>query len=79
MKHAADFETEINDTVYGVVITHYSKVRGSFSRDAESDVDYYGYIECEWFLVDENGQEANVPLTEELFRRIDAEVDEVMA
>lgn len=80
MKHIADIDTTINGIPCGVVVTHYLKVPGD-SR-ADSDWDYYGYTEREWFVVDRKGYRANwlekmIGRDEE--RRINSEIDEVMA
>jgi len=39
-------------------VIDYSSVKGSYSYHAPSDVDYYGYTECEWDLLDRKGYRA---------------------
>lgn len=39
-------------------VTHYECVRGSYSRNAPSDMDYYGYSESEWEVLDQRGRPA---------------------
>ena len=81
MKHSADFETTVAGIPCGVVVSHYEKVEGDKGTWA-SDVDYYGYTECDWFLVDRKGYRANwleKKLTDKEFRSIDRQVVEVMA
>ena len=81
MKHSADFETTVAGIPCGVVVSHYEKVEGDKGTWA-SDVDYYGYTECDWFLVDRKGYRANWlegKMTRKDERRIEREIDEVMA
>lgn len=39
-------------------VTHYNAVRGSYSSNAPSDLDFYGYVECEWDVLDQRGRPA---------------------
>lgn len=78
MKHEATFEIELGDDLYGVVVTYFNRVEGDKGTWA-SDVDYYGYTESEWFLVDENGEKVDITLTDRQFRYIDNAVCEEMA
>ena len=39
-------------------VTHYHSVRGSYSRNAASDLDYHGYTEVEWEVLDRRGRRA---------------------
>lgn len=53
----------IDHTVLGglpcqIGVTSYRVVRGSFSYDAPSDLDYYGYTELEYLLLDRRGRHA---------------------
>ena len=61
-KHAAHYEAEIDSNVAGIPciigVTYYKSVRGSYSYHAASDLDYYGYTECEWELLDRKGYKA---------------------
>lgn len=78
MKHEATFEIELGDDLYGVVVTYFNRVEGDKGTWA-SDVDYYGYTESDWFLVDENGEKVDITLTDRQFRYIDNAVCEEMA
>lgn len=54
--------TYIDSRVAGIpcqieVVT-YERVRGSYSYNAPSDLDYYGYTECEWNVCDQRGRPA---------------------
>jgi len=78
MKHEATFEIELGDDLYGVVVTHFDRVEGDTGTWA-SDVDYYGYIESDWFLVDENGEKVEITLTEKQCNYIESEIAEFFA
>ena len=76
---------EIESTVAGIPcligVTEFSSVRGSYSYNAPSDMDYYGYTECEWEVLDRNGRPAawlERKLTAADPSRIDQEIEEAM-
>lgn len=76
-----DFETTVCGIPCGVVITHYLDVPGSFNRNANSDVDYYGLTECDWYLVDRKGYKAKwleKKLTNKDIDRINYEIEKYM-
>lgn len=37
-------------------VTHFQKVRGSFSREAASDMDYHGWTDIEFAVYDRKGR-----------------------
>ena len=39
-------------------VTHFESVKGSFSRNADSDLDYYGYVDASWEVCDRRGRPA---------------------
>lgn len=39
-------------------VTYYMSQPGSYSRNAASDMDYYGYTECEFDICDRRGRPA---------------------
>lgn len=53
---------EIESTVAGIpciiAVTSYDDVAGSFSHYADSDMDFYGYTECEFDILDRKGYRA---------------------
>ncbi len=64
-----------------VRVTRHTRVRGSFSRNAPSDLDYYGYTESEWQVCDSKGRAAlwlERKMTDDDRVRIDEAVDEWM-
>jgi hypothetical protein len=77
---------EIESTVAGIPcligVTEFSSVRGSYSYHADSDMDYYGYTESEWVVLDRRGRPAawlERKLTDAERSRIEQEVAETMA
>jgi hypothetical protein len=77
---------EIESTVAGIPcligVKEFSSVRGSYSYHADSDMDYYGYTESEWVVLDRRGRPAawlERKLTDAERSRIEQEVAETMA
>ena len=77
------YEAEIETTIAGIPcligVTHYECVRGSYSYNAVSDMDYYGYSEAEWDVLDRKGYKAawlERKLTARDHDRINAEIDQ---
>jgi hypothetical protein len=76
---------EIESTVAGIPcligVTEFSSVRGSYSYHADSDMDYYGYTESEWVVLDRRGRPAawlERKLTDADRCRIEQEIAEAM-
>ena len=74
---------EIESTVAGIPciigVTHYDSVEGSYSYNADSDLDYYGYNDAEWEVLDRKGYKAawlERKLTASDHDRINAEIDQ---
>lgn len=64
-----------------VRVTRHVAVRGSFSRNAPSDLDYYGYTESDWEVCDSRGRAApwlERKMTDADRERIEEAVDEWM-
>lgn len=77
------YQAEIETTIAGIPcligVTHYECVRGSYSYNAASDMDYYGYREAEWEVLDRKGYKAawlERKLTARDHDRINAEIDQ---
>lgn len=77
--------TEIESRVAGIPciirVTHFESVRGSYNYNAPSDMDYYGYTESEWEVLDRRGRPAawlERKLTDADRSRIDQEIEEAM-
>lgn len=80
---ANHYEAEIETTIAGIPcligVTHYECVRGSYNYNAASDMDYYGYSESEWIVLDRKGYKAawlERKLTADDHDRINAEIDQ---
>lgn len=77
-----DIETTVAGIPCLVRVTHYLKVPGCFSHNADSDLDYYGYTEAEWHICDQRGRKADWlerKLTRRDEERILDEIDEAMS
>ena len=76
-----EFESNVCGIPCIIRVTHFVSVRGSYSYNAPSDMDYYGYRECEWEVLDRNGRPAawlERKLNDRERGRIDDEVFEHM-
>jgi hypothetical protein len=76
---------EIESTVAGIPcligVIEFSSVRGSYSYNAPSDMDYYGYTESDWEVLDRRGRPAawlDRKLTGADRCRIEREIEEAM-
>lgn len=77
------YQAEIETTIAGIPcligVTHYECVRGSYNYNAASDMDYYGYSEADWVVLDRKGYKAawlERKLTARDHDRINAEIDQ---
>ncbi len=81
MTYIAEIESRISGIPCLIGVTHFNSVRGSYSYNAPSDMDYYGYTESEWEVLDRRGRPAawlERKLTDLERSRIDEEVFEHM-
>jgi hypothetical protein len=79
MSYLAEIETRVAGIPCIVGVTHFESVRGSFSYRADSDMDYYGYIECEFTVCDRRGRPApwlERKMTDKDTSRIESEIAE---
>ncbi len=53
-----EIESRISGIPCLIRVTHFESVRGSYSYNAASDWDYYGYTESEWEVLDRKGYKA---------------------
>jgi len=56
--YIAEIESRVAGIPCLIGVTHYHSVRGSYSYNAPSDLDYYGYTEAEWEVLDRRGRKA---------------------
>jgi hypothetical protein len=58
MKYIAEIETRVAGIPCLIGVIDFSRVGGSYSYHAASDMDYYGYTESEWDVCDSRGRKA---------------------
>jgi len=54
----AEIESRVAGIPCLIGVTEFQSVRGSYSYHADSDMDYYGYSESEWVVLDTRGRPA---------------------
>ena len=54
MNYLAEIPFEINDEPVTIGVTHFYKQEPDYTNDS-SDMDYYGYTEAEWDILDIEG------------------------
>jgi len=74
-------EYEINDTPCLIGVISYYRKPGTFNRNEDSDVDYYGYTEVEWEILDEHGEKSDqlIEMCAGLEEEIEEFIDEYYA
>ena len=60
MKYVADFDTKIAGIPCGITVTHYTYVKpwGGSVYTCPSELDYYGYTEFDYIVLDRKGYKA---------------------
>jgi hypothetical protein len=53
-----EMEYKISGIPCIIRVSHFESQKGSFSRDAASDLDYYGYDDIDWEVCDRRGRPA---------------------
>jgi len=79
MAYIAEIETRVAGIPCIVGVTYFESVRGSYSYHAASDMDYYGYTECEFEVLDRRGRKApwlERKLTDKIINEIEQEIAE---
>ena len=77
-----EIESRISGIPCLIRVTHFESVRGSYSYNAPSDMDYYGYTECEWEVLDRRGRPAawlERKLTDKMISEIESTVSQYFA
>jgi len=54
-----EIETRICGIPAVIRVTHYKHHKGTFDRNAPSDLDYYGYTDLEYEVCDQRGRPAD--------------------
>jgi len=57
-RQVGDFETRIQGIPCQIVIDFYERTPGSYNYNAPSDLDYYGYLDCNFTVLDRKGYPA---------------------
>ena len=81
MSYIAEIESRVAGIPCLIGVSHFDCVRGSYSYNAASDMDYYGYSESEWEVLDRRGRPAawlERKLTTADRDRIEQEIAETM-
>ena len=58
VSYLAEIETHVAGIPCIVGVVDYHRERGSYSYNAASDLDYYGYTEAAWEVLDRRGRKA---------------------
>lgn len=58
MSYIAEIEHRVAGIPCLIGVIDYSHTKGSYSYHADSDMDYYGYTECDWEILDRRGRPA---------------------
>jgi hypothetical protein len=81
MRYIAEIESRVAGIPCLIGVSQFDCVRGSYSYNATSDMDYYGYSESEWDVLDRRGRPAawlERKLTDDDRQRIEQEIAEAM-
>lgn len=81
MNTIAEIDTRVCGIPCTIAVTYFKAVKGSYSYNAPSDMDYSGYTESEWMLLDRKGGKAGWlerKLTEADIARIETEIHDYM-
>ncbi len=54
----AELEHRIAGIPCKIAVVSFTSVPASYSYNAPSDLDYYGYVESDWFVLDRRGRHA---------------------
>ena len=79
MAYIAEIETRVAGIPCIVGVTYFESVRGSYNYHAASDMDYHGYTECEFEVLDRRGRKApwlERKINDKIIREIEQEIAE---
>ena len=77
MAYIAEIETRVAGIPCIVGVTYFESVRGSYNYHAASDMDYHGYTECEFEVLDRRGRKApwlERKLTDKIINEIEQDI-----
>lgn len=81
MSYIAEIESRVAGIPCLIGVLSFDSVQGSYSYNAPSDMDYYGYSESEWDVLDRRGRPAawlERKLTDDDRQRIEQEIADAM-
>ena len=79
MSYIAEIETRVAGIPCIIGVIEYSSTSGSYNYNAASDMDYYGYTDCNWEVCDSRGRPAPWlarKVTDKIEREIESEIAE---
>lgn len=81
MSYIIDLDSRVAGIPCIVRVKSFHKQQGSYNREAASDMDFYGYTESDWELLDRRGRKADW-LTNKLkaddVERIESEIERAL-
>ena len=72
-RYIAEIEHRVAGIPCLIGVIDYTSVKGSYSYNAPSDMDYHGYTECDWEILDRRGRPAPW-----LQRKVDAKEEDAI-
>jgi hypothetical protein len=81
MTYLAEIDSKVAGIPCRIGVKHFYSVRGSYSYNAASDMDYYGYSDSDWEVLDRRGRPATWlerKLTKEDRQRIEEEIEKTI-
>jgi len=81
MSYLVEISTRVSGIPCLIGVTSFHRVRGSYAYNAPSDLDYSGYTESDWEVLDRNGRRASWlhrKLTKADIDRIESAICEAM-
>lgn len=79
MSYIAEIESRVAGIPCIIGVTHFECVKGSYSYHAASDLDFHGYTECEFDVLDCRGRKAawlERKLDDDMIQEIESEIVE---
>lgn len=76
-----EIETNISGIPALVKVIHFNQVQGSYSHNAPSDYDYYGYTEMDYEICDRRGRPApwlERKLTDQTRMQLEAQITGIL-
>lgn len=80
-RYITQLDTRVSGIPCKVGVRSFHRVHGSFNSTAPTDLDFYGYTDCAWDVLDRRGNPAawlERKLTLKDYDRIDREIGEAL-